>query len=468
MSRQEPVWVSVVNLVTGTKGPPGGETGTITPSKGQTELRRNGTPGSGPSHSGGQRVYATPGRKPPNTAPVMHSGDIGHLLCTPTSTGGGPSGLSDLHVCESPASTASAQSQLYSRRSLPGLEVSNAPSQELGRPAWLASKMQSEADAASSEAIRRRSAEAEGPAVTSGCPPGAGDVNQKALNSGAKTDESEKNILLTRESAEETAEAASVSEPQVGALCRANDDCSTSSLPHEGHAVTSLSTTLSNSDGASQPQALDSVSLSSKPAATLSTGSRGHSPAPSRRASLLAESEAVTVADKVVTIKTDSSDDEVVVLGLAEPSTPPNADAVRIGGVIAIESSNQHRSQASDAPDEPCKSNSGNFSSQHRTEVMDNPSELPAPLGPALDAPSTSEGEPTKAKAAATPIGLSFSTSSSFSLLQPDALASVRDVQTSVRASSRLEFADSSISASADRRGSPFPTLINGSHDRGG
>jgi hypothetical protein len=163
MSRQEPVWVSVVNLVTGTKDPSAGDSGTMTPPKGTADVRRKGTPGSEPSHAGGHRQHHTLVRKHSNSAAAAHSGDLGHLLCTPTSTGVCPSALNDLHVCESPASISSVKSRLNPRRSSGGIELPVRPSRDPARPAWLASETRSEADVSTIAAMERECAEGRAP-----------------------------------------------------------------------------------------------------------------------------------------------------------------------------------------------------------------------------------------------------------------------------------------------------------------
>lgn len=98
-------------------------------------------------------------------------------------------------------------------------------------------------------------------------------------------------------------------------------------------------------------QALHSETLGSKPpAADESAGKLSHSSAPPRRASSKAEPEAVILADKVLTINTDSSDDEVVVLGLAEPTVPAEADAVHAGEADSRGASAHDGEAASDNP----------------------------------------------------------------------------------------------------------------------
>lgn len=265
MSRQEPVWVSVVNLVTGTKGPPGGESGTITPSKGPSELRRDGTPGSGPSHSGGQRAYATPVRKPPSMTPATHSGDMGHLLCTPSSTGGVTSGLAELHVCESPATSSSANSKLDSRRSFPGRQLSNAASQDTGRAPWLASGMRSEAEASSSKPIRGSSAIAQAPTTASGTLPEAGNAaSDSQHNSEFEAADIERSTFPTRGSKDHTTGAADVAQTDTVLICKEENDCSTAAVSSGDQAAASHAKNLSTSDGASQREVgLDTQELPS-------------------------------------------------------------------------------------------------------------------------------------------------------------------------------------------------------------
>jgi hypothetical protein len=118
MSRQEPVWLSVVNrletVLTGTKGPADGGS---TP-KGNAESRTSRTPGSGSSKSGGQRGHAPTARKHPSNVGASPSGDIGHLLFTPSASAGYPSHISDLTVSDSPSAASCKANLLASRFTL--------------------------------------------------------------------------------------------------------------------------------------------------------------------------------------------------------------------------------------------------------------------------------------------------------------------------------------------------------------
>lgn len=106
MSRQEPVWVSVVNLMSGSKGPSGAESSTTTPPKSASDFAKHAATGSAPHWSSGGRHKA---RKHPMSAEASHGGDLGHLLCTPSSIGSLPSDVSQLRVYESPAALSTAE-----------------------------------------------------------------------------------------------------------------------------------------------------------------------------------------------------------------------------------------------------------------------------------------------------------------------------------------------------------------------
>lgn len=152
MLRQEPVWVSVVNLVTGSKGPSGTEASTTTPPKGASDPAKHAASASGAHRSGGQRHHNT--RKLPMAAEASHGGDLGHLLCTPSSSGSRPSDVNSLRVYESPAALSSSERRSSARG------AANVALEGLDRVPVRTSASGSEADASAQTAFERKLAAA--------------------------------------------------------------------------------------------------------------------------------------------------------------------------------------------------------------------------------------------------------------------------------------------------------------------